>query len=221
MSMLYIFLDESGDFEFSPKGSKFFVLTSLITEDVHPISSALNMLKYSIIETAPNFHELEYFHAYNDPPPIRNQLYKLLSKLDGYRVDSVAVAKHVIYPPVRPVWKFYPHMLKLLIRWVFQAVEISKYERLIFIMDYLKLPRDREAFLKGVKENVKPLLQAGQRVDAWLHNSSSHYPLQAVDYFGWAIFRWYERGDSSYRRIIAHRINSDFWYYTRVTHKFY
>lgn len=221
MSILYIFLDESGDFEFSPKGSKFFVLTSLITEDVHPISSALNTLKYSIIETAPNFRELEYFHAYNDPPPIRNQLYELLSKLDGYRVDSVSVAKHVIHPPMRPVWKFYPHMLKLLTRWVFQEIEIAKYERLIFIMDYLKLTRDREAFLKGVKENVKPLLEAGQRVDAWLHGSRSHYPLQAVDYFGWAISRWYERGDSSYRKIIAHRINSDFRYYTRVSHRYY
>lgn len=221
MSTLYIFLDESGDFEFSPKGSTFFVLTSLITEDVHPITSALDTLKYSIIETVPGFRELEYFHAQNDPRPMRNEVYKLLSKINGYRVDSVAVAKHVIYPPMRPVWKFYPHMFKLLIPWVFQQMDISNYKRFIFIMDYLELQRNREAFLKGVKENVKPLLQPEQRIDAWLHRSSSHYPLQAVDYFGWAISRWYERGNSSYKRIVTHRINSDFWYYTRVSQKFY
>lgn len=220
-STLYIFLDESGDLDFLPKRSKYFVLTSLITEDVHPISSALGTLKYSIIETAPNFPELEYFHANNDPAPIRKQVYRLLGKIDGYRVDSVTVAKNVIYSHMRPVWKFYPHMFKLLIRWAFQDIEVSKYERLIFIMDYLKLPRNREAFLKGVKENVKPLLQSGQRVDAWLHHSPSHYPLQAVDYFGWAIFRKRELGDSSYRKMIAHKISSDFRYYTRVSHRFY
>lgn len=221
MSTLYIFLDESGDFTFSPKGSVFFVLTSLITEDVLPISSALDTLKYSIIETAPDFRELEYFHSQNDPRPIRNQVYESLSKLDCYRIDSVAVAKHVIYPHMYPIWIFYPHMFKLLIPWVFQRIDISSYQRFIFIMDYLKPQEKREAFLKAVKENVMPLLQPRQRIDAWLHKSSSHYPLQAVDYFGWAIFRWYEKGDSTYRKIVADRINSDFWYYTRVSQKFY
>lgn len=221
MTTLYIFLDESGNLVFSSKGSAFFTLTSLITEDVRPISSALTELKYSIIETSPNFREFEYFHAYNDPPPIRKKVYELLSKIDGYRIDSVTVAKQVIHPPMRPVWKFYPHMLKLLIRWVFQEIEIAKYKRFIFIIDRLKLEKEREAFFKGVKENTKPLLQPGQRVDIWLHDSSSHYPLQAVDYFGWAIFRWREGGDSSYRKIVEHKITSDFWYYTRVSQKYY
>ncbi len=221
MSTLYIFLDESGNFSFSPRGSILFTLTSLIIEDVHPISSALIKLKHSIIETAPYFHELEYFHAYIDPPPIRREVYKLLSQIDGYRIDSVSVAKNVIHPPIRPIWRFYPHMLKLLIHWVFQEIEMAKYKRFIFIIDRLKLASEREAFFKGVKENTKPFLQGGQRVDVWLHDSSSHYPLQAVDYFGWAINRWRERGDSSYREIVARKIKSDFLYYTRVSKKYY
>lgn len=221
MDTLYIFLDESGDFEFSPKGSRYFVLTSLITDDVLPISAALNTLKYSIIETAPSFREFEYFHAHNDPKPIRIRVYDALNQISNYRVDSVAVDKSVIYPPMRPVAKFYPHMFKLLVRWVFEQIDISKYQRLIFIMDYLELKKDREAFLKGVKENIKPLLESNQRIDAWLHNSSSHYALQAVDYFGWAIFRRYNRNDWDYRKLANNSIKSDFQYYTRVSHKFY
>lgn len=218
---MYIFLDESGNLSFTPRGSKFFTLTSLMTEDVHPLSSALVTLKHSIIETAPYFRELEYFHAYDDPPPIRREVYKVLSKIDDYRIDSVTVTKNVIHPPIRPTWRFYPHMLKLLINWVFQHIERDKYERFIFIIDRLKLTSEREAFFKGIKENTKPLLQVGQRVDVWLHDSSSHYPLQAVDYFAWAISRRRERGDSSYREIVANKIMSDFLYYTRVSKEYY
>lgn len=221
MSTLYIFLDETGNFTFTPKGSPFFTLTSLITEHVLPLSSTLTALKYSIIETAPHFREFEYFHANNDPPPLRREVYRVLSQIDGYRIDSVTVAKNVIHPPMRPIGKFYPHMLKLLIQWVFQEIQIAEYSRFIFIIDHLKLESEREAFLKGVKENTKPLLQPGQRFDIWLHDSSSHYPLQAVDYFGWAISRWRERGDSSYREIVTRKITSDFWYYTRVNKTYY
>lgn len=221
MLTLYIFLDETGDFTFTPKGSPYFTLTSLITKDVLPLSAALTELKYIIIENAPGFREFEYFHANNDPAPLRREVYKVLSQIDGYRIDSVTVAKNVIHPPVRPVGKFYPHMLKLLIQWVFQEIEISQYSRFIFIVDRLKLESEREAFFKGVKENTKPLLQAGQRFDIWLHDSSSHYPLQAVDYFGWAITRWRERGDSSYMGIVKRKITSDFLYYTRVSNTYY
>jgi len=37
MSTLYIFLDESGNFDFSPKGTKYFVLSAVSTLD--PVAS--------------------------------------------------------------------------------------------------------------------------------------------------------------------------------------
>ncbi len=36
MAYCYVFIDESGNYDFSNSGTEYWVLTSLITEDIHP-----------------------------------------------------------------------------------------------------------------------------------------------------------------------------------------
>ena len=47
---LYIFLDESGNLDFSDSGSRYFVLTSVSTRRPFPFSSALDDFKYDCLE---------------------------------------------------------------------------------------------------------------------------------------------------------------------------
>ena len=218
MSVLYLFLDHSGNFDFSPSGSKYIVLACLATEDTHSLAGELHRLKHDIILHG---HELEFFHASNDPPPVRRRVYSVLNQFNHYRVDTIAVEKAKTNPVLYEVWRFYPRILTILFNWVFKFKPASQYDRVIVFIDYLELPRDREAFLKGTKEAVMPHLTRGQRLDVFMHQSRSHFYLQAVDYFCWAMFRKYESGDTSYIALIPDKIKSDFDVFALGTTKWY
>jgi hypothetical protein len=207
VSILYLFLDHSGNFDFSPSGSKYLVLACLSTEDIYSLTGELHRLKHDIILYG---HELEFLHASNDPLPVRRQVYSLLNQFSHYRVDTIAVEKAKTHPKLYEVWRFYPGILTILFNWVFKFKPASQYDRVILFIDYLELPRDREAFLKGTKEAIMPHLTQRQRLDVFMHQSKSHFYLQAVDYFCWAMFRKYEFADTSYLALIPDKIKSDF-----------
>lgn len=56
----YLFLDEAGNFDFSPSGTAFFILGSLFKERPFAAYRQLTELKYDLIEGG---QDLEYFHA--------------------------------------------------------------------------------------------------------------------------------------------------------------
>jgi hypothetical protein len=58
--ILYIFLDEAGNFDFSPGGTKYFTFTGVSKERPFLAYQELTELKYDIIEGGTN---IEYFHA--------------------------------------------------------------------------------------------------------------------------------------------------------------
>ena len=207
MSVLYLFLDHSGNLDFSPSGTKYLVLGCLATEDVLSLANELHRLKYNIIL---DNHEIEFFHANNDPPRIREQVYSLLNDFTDYRVDTITVEKVKTHPRLYQIWRFYPRILIILFNWVFRFKPISNYDRIIVFLDYLQLSRDKEVFLKGIKQAIMPQLKRGQRLDVFIHQSRSNFHLQAIDYFCWAVFRKHEQGDASYLTSIRDKIKSDF-----------
>jgi len=57
---LYMFLDEAGNFDFSPNGTNYFLITSLTMERPFNAYKALNDLKYDLAERGTC---LEHFQA--------------------------------------------------------------------------------------------------------------------------------------------------------------
>ena len=64
---VYIFIDESGDFNFSHRGTKYFTLSSITIERPFEFVSDLDTLKHNLFEEG---HDIEYFHASEDAQPI-------------------------------------------------------------------------------------------------------------------------------------------------------
>jgi hypothetical protein len=182
------------------------------------MTGELHKLKHDIIIHG---RELEFFHASNDPVPVRKRVYSVLNQFSHYRVDTIAVEKAKTNPALYEVGRFYPRILKILFNWVFKFQPASSHNRVILFIDYLELARDREALLKGTKEAIMPHLTQGQRLDVFMHQSKSHFYLQAVDYFCWAMFRKYEFGDTSYLALIPSKINSDFDVFALGTTRWY
>ena len=94
MRTLFVFIDESGNFDFSPKGTKYFVLSAVST--LNPLGKEiLEEIKCDLMK---NGNNLEYFHASEDKQFIRNRVYNFIESLEDIGIDSVIVQKNKTNP---------------------------------------------------------------------------------------------------------------------------
>ena len=94
MGTLFIFIDESGNFDFSPNGTKYFSISAISTLD--PLGKeGLEKIKYNLME---NGNNIEYFHASEDEQFVRNIIYNFIDNLEDIEIDSVIVQKNKANP---------------------------------------------------------------------------------------------------------------------------
>lgn len=167
MSSLYIFIDEAGDFDFSQKGSKYLILTSVTTDNIMPLARELYELKHDLISNTGL--EVEYFHARDDRRQVRDRVYSVIERNSNIRVDAIIAEKAKTHPSLTAPCKFYPRMMGILLKWIYQFLPPQNYSGVFVFMDYLQLPGQREAFMKGAKE-AAPLPATGATL--WRHVAS-------------------------------------------------
>lgn len=211
LDTLYIFLDEGGNFDFSPSGSTYFTLTCVSLYRPFTLHTDLDTYKYDLIEhrIAPRI-EMEYFHCGNDNRFVRRKVFSLLAgSIPPNSVDSVVVEKRKTGPALQPPEKFYPKMLGYLLRYAISRATHGIGE-VVVITDSLPVAKKRKAIEKAVKISLAEMLPAATPYRVMHHASRAHYGLQIADYFNWAIFRRWEKGDVSFHNIISQQIQSEF-----------
>lgn len=215
----YVFIDESGDFNFSPTGTKYFTLTALSAARPFPWEGPLTALKYDLIETRLN---LEYFHATEDRQQVRNQVFEIIGKHLAYaRLDSVIVEKRKPMRELQSMEQFYSRMLGYLIRHVLSELAPEN-EQIVIVTDRIPVRAKRTAVEKAIKAALATMLPAGSSYFLLHHDSKSCGSLQVVDYCNWAIYRKWKDGDLRSYDVIAPAIQSEVqifrkeqWYYYR------
>ncbi len=91
-----LFLDESGNFDFSPNGTKHLVLTSVSMRRQFPVVVALDSFRYDCLEDGV---DLEYFHCAIDRAPVRDKVFDLIAAdLDAIRIDCLILEKRKARP---------------------------------------------------------------------------------------------------------------------------
>ena len=170
--ILYIFLDEGGDLDFSSSGTKYFTLTGLSKERPFEAYKSLNELKYDQIESDT---EIEYFHASEDRQVVRDAVFNIInSHLDQARIDSIIVEKRKASPPVQEEERFYPDMLGYLLRYIIKGYDLSIFEKVIIFTDSLPIKRKRKAIEKAVKMTLAQQLPRDVRYRIFHHDSKSN-----------------------------------------------
>jgi len=136
MSDLFIFLDESGNLDFSERGTKHWVLTSLITDTFGEELLELYAIRHRFIEAGV---DLERFHASEDRQVVRDEVFNCLSKLKRIRVDSAIIKKCELDEIHRKAQVIYPMMLDHILRSVLMDFDFDSkpVSSLILIMDRL------------------------------------------------------------------------------------
>jgi len=211
MPYLYVFLDESGNFDFAdkPGASKWLILTSLITTDPREGLNELYQTKHDLIAQG---HDIERFHATEDPQLVRDRVFAILQTFRNARVDSLAIRKNRLNPAWRDSREFYPRMLQYLLKYPFdpRGLDIRQFDKVLIFMDRVEeARRKREALIGGIKNFMKPTL-GKVPYSVVMHQSASHLYLQVVDYCCWALYVKHERNELRPWQQIQDLVKSDF-----------
>lgn len=218
---LYIFLDEAGNLDFSPNGTKHFILSGLSAFRPFNWYQDLTDLQFKYLEDPHNL-ELEEFHATKDRQAVRNEVFNILAKHHAsYRVDSIIVEKSKAHPKVREPERFYPMILKTLLSYIIKGYDAKRISEAIFVTDELPLKREREAVLKGIKVHLNQAFPPGLKYRIFHWDSKSTFGLQAIDYINWAIHRKWRDGDLRSHQIVQTSIYSEFDFFRTGTTRYY
>ncbi len=206
--ILYIFLDEGGNLDFSLTGTKYFTLTAL--SKVRPFEAyrQLNELKYDLVEHG---MEIEYFRASEDRQAVRDKVFNVINThLDQTRIDTLVAEKRKTGPSLQAEERFYPEMLGYLLPYVINGYDLNLFEKIIIFTDSVPIHRKRQAIEKAIKKVLVHKLPIGITYYIFHHASKSNYDLQIVDYCNWAIYRKWERQDFRSYEIIGRVVKSEF-----------
>lgn len=205
---LYVFLDEGGNLDFSPSGTKFFSLTSVCKVRPFIISHILGKYKLDLIEYGLDF---EYFHCTNNNKYVRDKVFRIIKdNIYNLRIDSLLVEKRKTGVSLQEVSQFYPRMLGYLLRYVMKSLSLHDFKEVIVITDKIPVNKKKDAIEKAVKITLKSMLPKSCKYRILHHPSISNIGLQLADYCNWAIFRKWECDDLRYYDEIKEGVKSEF-----------
>ena len=218
-NIIYIFVDEAGDMDFSAKGSKYYMFNFLIKSRPFNLHEYIANYRYSILERSISKVDgrrldVEAFHACEDNKYIKEEMFNIISTFDKHSVMSYSyiLEKPKVTPTKRKEKdKFYINNLKFAIERLLDRVRIDK--NFIVITDRLPVQKNKKKQIGALKKGIKEYLKKSDlniRYDIFHHCSASSVNLQIVDYISWAIFRKYEMNqDIFYKKVEKYLIGID------------
>jgi Protein of unknown function (DUF3800) len=192
LSCLHISLDESGDFNFSPSGSRFYSFAVAWTIEPLLLAQAITSLRFSLIKAG---CDLQSFHAAEDRQHHRNLFIQTAISFDNWRFASLIVEKAKVNPSIRAPERFYPQFLASMLRFVFRGSIGKGGTSLIAFTDTLPIKRNRESVVKSIKQSCRAEL-GHIPFDIFHHRRESNAWIQVADYCTWSVFRKWETGDT-------------------------
>ncbi len=202
----YLFLDEAGNFDFGPSGTRYLVLGSVAMRRPFAPTRELLDLKYDLIE-AGNPH-LSHFHASEDRQSVRDAFLGLVGRhLRDISIDILVVEKSWALGDLRTPDHLYPWALAKLLEPLLPGLDPAL--PIQIFTDRLPLNRRREAAEKVIKSALADLVPSGGDFQVIHHESRTNLNLQLADYVTWAAFRKWERNDSRSYDLISRAIRSE------------
>lgn len=207
--VLYCYLDESGDFDFGEKGSKYYFQSALVTDNPYPILQGLQLVKYKLymrhLPLSKSHSNNDYFHATEDALTTRYEAYHELScHIDAFRVYSISVYKRRTPPDKRDPRLFYQMVFENLIGKVIDSERVvSDFSHILVLTDRIPIQRHRRSVIGSLKRALSFALDGtNTKYTVAEMDSKSDFGLQAADYCTWAIHRAWVHSDVTYYTLI-------------------
>jgi hypothetical protein len=197
---IHIHLDESGNLDFSPTGSRYYIFAVAWTYEPVPLAADLSALRFSLIKQGHNINH-GGFHAVYDPQPRRDLVLTAMANRLDWNFAAIVIDKPRVNPVLYPPKDFYPKFASMVLRFVFRGrVKAGTTSALIYT-DTLPFPKKQA---HAVEVTIKSSCRSSLHVPFHVchHCSESNAWLQATDYCSWVVCRKWEHGDSQpYNRL--------------------
>lgn len=217
-SFAYIFLDESGNFDFSANGTGYFLLTSVTMRRPFRLYTELESYKYDCIESG---EDVEYFHCVDDCNAVRDAVFGVIgSHLSELRIDCLVIEKRKTRPALHGDG-IYRWALGYLLRRVLSLEVHAGTSNVMVITDAFPVNRKRRAVEEAIQHAVVSKQLPGMKYRVAHHQSRSHYGLQVADYCCWALFRKWQRGKSVWYDRIKPALRSEIDVFAGETQHYY
>jgi hypothetical protein len=199
-SILYLYFDEGGDFNFSPTGSAYFAMTCIAIHRPFRSHAALLTLKYDCLERELSIGQ---FHASEDKQAVRDRVFAAIcAYLGEYHVYTVLISKNKTNPALRSDWDTYSRVFTWLVKYVCPREVTSTTTRVLAVTDALPVNKKKDMVRQALKGNLKECLPDGCPYSLHHLESKCDLNLQVADYFNWAVGRKWELGDERSYRLI-------------------
>jgi hypothetical protein len=197
MATLHVHIDESGNFEFSCKGSRYYVFTAAWTYDPAPLAAALINLRFDLVKKG-HGDELSSFHACYDPEPRRNLVIDTMLAHEGWSFASIVVDKPRVNPSLYEADKFYPKFASMVLRFIFKGRVKPRTSQVLIYTDTLPFDRKRaKAVEVAIKKSCRDDLGSGTPFKVLPHRRESNAWIQVADYCSWSVCRKWEHSNSN------------------------
>ena len=200
---LFIFIDESGNFDFSEKGTKHLVLASYSTFKPEENTSEFQKLKYNLLA---NGKEQECFHATEDLQAVRNEVLDIIKNSKHGKYNFVIVDKTKITQKDKVSKRgIYTYMVAKILHLIFDMYSNIKCSSIVLVIDQ-SLTKKEQGFLKQTIKLYLKNLEIPYHI--YFFSTKSDLNSQIADYGAWSQYVNLERGESRPLEVIKDLVNS-------------
>jgi len=196
MPTLHIHVDESGEFNFSPAGTRYYIFAAAWTYDPVPLSAELTNLRYSIVKAGHGEH-LSAFHACEDPAPRRELVLAAILRHERWNFASIVVDKPRVNPVLYEPDTFYPKFFSMLLRFIFKGRVSPRTRQIIIYTDTIPVPNKKRALAveTTIKASCRRDLPPTIFFQVCNHRRESNPWIQVADYCCWSVCRKWEHAN--------------------------
>lgn len=203
MAQRYLFADESGNFDFSKTGSRFFILVSTVMDC--SVGDRLLALRRKLAWGGVGL-DVD-LHAAEAPQHVRDAVYAQLQG-EPLRIDCTVLEKSKAYPSIRITEeRFYKTAWFQHMKYVTPYI-VAPQDDLMVVSASVGTKKKKAAFYGAVTDVMKQVGPKSHRVACWAAGSDPC--LQVADYCAWAIQRKWEKGDPRSYDLIKGMISTEF-----------
>ena len=214
---LFVYIDESGNFDFSPGGTAWFYVSALSTFTPSFGLAGWHAIKLDAFQAGSRLEELK---ASEDKQAIRDRVFELLGSGAGtVRVDAIAIEKAKANPVLRPPERLYQANVERLVQYVI-AGRRGTFNRLFVFLDTIPVTRKRQAVVGALKTSIATMLPTTP-YEVLERDSRGEHLLQLSDYCSWALYVARARGETRPKAAIRPIVHSDFSIFRTGTVRYY
>ena len=186
---LFIFIDESGNFDFSDRGTRHFVMAGVIA--LAPLQTAvvLQAVRYHLLAQG---HDLRQFHASEDRQSVRDAVFASMQHMCDVRTHVVHGDKSQMPQHVKSDTALHSLFGGSIVEFAIRTHSSDEYRRAVVIFDQALTKSKQGTFHAVVKPRLKKL---GKPFYLFFQPMIADMNGQLADYVAWSKFVQLERGE--------------------------